>query len=163
MAGYGLRRQPPPQILAVSCARASSGSFYASLTDAVFNPGPWGGHFAPASYSFGLPRSASSSWIVLRKTCRGRLHRACCTTGPSGRLISLKEMSVDRLPEDASRADFGNWVEEFYVHLEGVGGWAGISALFKEDMADKSAPQATRSWSSRTRRTTRAVSSTISK
>lgn len=34
----------------------------------------------------------------------------------SGGFVSLKETSVDRLPEDVSRADFSSWVE-------GVDGW----------------------------------------
>lgn len=46
------------------------------------------------------------------------------TTRPSGRPVSLKETSVDRPPEEVSRADFSNWVEELYVHVEGVDEWA---------------------------------------
>lgn len=57
--------------------------------------------------------------------------------GQSGRLISLKEISVDRLPGDVTRADVSNWAEDLYVHLKGVDGWTRISARFKPVCADK--------------------------
>eukprot|EP00974_Lingulodinium_polyedra_P021370 2063618-Lingulodinium_polyedra.AAC.1 len=47
-------------------------------------------------------------------------------------LLTLKETTVDRLPDDVSKADFDNWVEELYVHLERVDGWMGIASLLRE-------------------------------
>lgn len=47
-------------------------------------------------------------------------------TIPSGRRITLKETSVDRLPEAVARADFSKWVEELCVLLERVDGWRGF-------------------------------------
>ena len=40
------------------------------------------------------------------------------------------ETSVDRIP--VTRADFKNWVEEFFVHMDNLHDWAGISHVPKE-------------------------------
>lgn len=45
---------------------------------------------------------------------------------------------MDRLKDDITRADFSIWAEEFYVHLDEVGGWARISALLKDIRAERS-------------------------
>ena len=47
-------------------------------------------------------------------------------------LVTLKETTVDRLPESVSKADFENWVEELYVHIDRANGCAGMSSLLKE-------------------------------
>ena len=47
-------------------------------------------------------------------------------------LVTLKETTVDKLPESVSKTDFDNWVDEFYVHIDRVEGWTGMSCLLKE-------------------------------
>ena len=52
--------------------------------------------------------------------------------GKSSKLVTTKETTVDKLPESISKSDFSNWIEELYVHLDGVEGWACTSNLLKE-------------------------------
>ena len=50
----------------------------------------------------------------------------------TGALVTLKETTVDKLPDGVTKADFDNWVEEFFVHIDRVDGWRGMSSLLKE-------------------------------
>lgn len=54
------------------------------------------------------------------------------------RLISRKETSVDKLPEDVSRVDFANWVEELYVYLDGVDGGGGVGTSERDSVGEDS-------------------------
>ena len=47
-------------------------------------------------------------------------------------MVTLKETTVDKLPDTISKVDFDNWVEELYVHIDRVEGWTGMSHLLKE-------------------------------
>ena len=40
------------------------------------------------------------------------------------RLVSPKDTNVQKLSERLSHADFTNWVEELYMHIEGTTGWS---------------------------------------
>lgn len=66
-------------------------------------------------------------------------HNTACATGQRNatKPITVKETSADKLLEEASRVDFSNWVNELYVHLDGVDGWSGVSALLQEIRAEK--------------------------
>ena len=74
-----------------------------------------------------LRQFAASLWSTVADGAAG--------DGNGGRktsLLTMKETTVDRLPDDVSKADFDNWVGELYVHLERVDGWAGTSSLLWE-------------------------------
>ena len=66
--------------------------------------------------------------------------RATATEGGGGTghvhkantLVTLKETTVDKLPDTISKVDFDNWVEELYVHIDRVESWAGMSYLLEE-------------------------------
>ena len=58
-------------------------------------------------------------------------------TAPSMRtngstLVTLKETTVDKLPEVITKVEFDNWVEELYVHIDRANGCTGMSSLLKE-------------------------------
>ena len=57
---------------------------------------------------------------------------AATSSAKNTSLVTLKETTVDKIPENICRADFDNWVEELYVHVDRVDGWAGMSNLLKE-------------------------------
>lgn len=79
--------------------------------------------------------SSSASW----RRCSIARNATYATGGQEHftKLISLKEACVVRLPEDENKADLRNWTEKLYVHLNGVDGWVGVSALLKDIRSEK--------------------------
>ena len=47
------------------------------------------------------------------------------------RLVNPKDTNVHKLAESFSHADFTNWVEELYMHIEGTTGWSNSTPVLK--------------------------------
>ena len=51
--------------------------------------------------------------------------------GKHSRLLTPKETTVDKLPENIDKGKFAIWVEELYAHLDNMDDWRGTSTLLK--------------------------------
>ena len=47
------------------------------------------------------------------------------------RLVNPKDTTIKKLEESFTHADFTNWVEELYMHIEGTTGWSHSTPLLK--------------------------------
>ena len=52
--------------------------------------------------------------------------------GQRANLVNPTETSIGKLPETITRADIVNWIDELYMHLDGVTGWKGTSSFIKK-------------------------------
>lgn len=56
--------------------------------------------------------------------------------GQRPNLVNPTETIIGQLPETITRADFVNWIDNFYMHPDGVTGWKGTSSIIKKIRAE---------------------------